>query len=188
MHTLNWISMFMVFIAVIFLTVGGLYNSNSINNTYSPGQISAYSFTMSKGEIETLEIKSTDYFTFYIMDSETYKNATHGNFTGSIYANTTRDAVIRFAAPKNGVYYIVIANVNTKGYIEVSIIYGQSREQIFIAMGALLGVLSVGVAVYQYIKERRSKDIMDANCPYCGSPVKTSWNFCANCRYKLKEE
>ncbi|NPA74645.1 MAG: zinc ribbon domain-containing protein [Euryarchaeota archaeon] len=186
MRVLVWISLFMVILSVILLILGGMYNPNSVHELMLPGQISAYAFTMHSGEKVTLTIKGTDYFTFYLMNESAYNHLSNGNFTDSYYANTTQSDTFTFTAPSSGKYYIVLAAVNSQTSVEVTIIYGASNTLPLLLSGVGVGITGLALAGYEVFKKPAEPDY-DTFCPNCGTPMKSTWNYCPQCRYSREE-
>ncbi len=187
MRAMVWLSLIIIVISVIMLILSGMYNPDSSTNVMAPGEISAYSFEMRAGSSERFTIRGTDYFTFYVMNESAYESLSHGNFTGSYYANTTRQESFVFTAPESGKYYIVIANVNTKNSVEITLIYGPGDNTILRLIGFAIGLIGIGSAAYEY-REMTREEKYDTVCPKCGTPMKSTWNFCPKCRYQRGEK
>ncbi len=181
-----WVSLVVLIISVIMILLSGMYNPESTSAVLSPGEISAYSFTMHAGEQEKFTLRGTDYFTFYIMNSSSYNNLSSGNFTCSYYANTTREDTFVFTAPTTGTYYIVIANVNSRQHVEITLIYGSGSTFFLLLIGVVVALISFLMLIYS-LMESRADDDYDSRCPHCGTPVKKGWKYCPNCRYELEE-
>ncbi len=186
MNSLKLASLILMVIGLIAIVLGGLYNPQSAVVTMGPGEVKSFVFSMNKGISYTFQLKGTDYFTFYIMNETSYDRIEKSNFTDSIYSDTVKNTTISFVPPESGTYYFVIANVNSQGYVQVVLKYGESNGTIAIIIGAAFSISAIGVSFYDYRKNKR-KEEMDEKCPHCGAPVSSSWEFCPHCGSRLKE-
>ncbi len=188
MHLWKIIALILFIAGFILIILGGMYNPYLEEITLSPGEIKGFTFHLKTNESMTVELSSTDFFTMYIMNESTYKNSMNGNFSGSYYTKTTKDVRLRFTAPKDDTYYIVIANINSQGFISVDLIYGYENMILLMLAGVIAILVSIVITIYEIWKEKNKKIILDATCPYCNAKINSSWNFCPVCRYPLRGE
>ncbi len=188
MHLWKIVSLVLFIAGFILIILGGMYNPYSEEITLSSGEIKGFSFHLKTNESMTLELSSTDFFTMYIMNETTYKKSTNGNFSGSYYTKTTKDIKLKFTAPEEGSYYIIIANINSQGFISVDIIYGYENLIILTIAGIVTIIFSVIITIYEIWKEKKKEIILDSVCPYCHAKINSSWNYCPVCRYPLRGE
>lgn len=184
MNTWKFASLMLMLFSVILVLLGGMYNPNAIVKTLPPGQIDMFEFSMNSGESVKLHIKSTDYITIYIFNESSGKNLSRENFTSALYESTIIDSWIIFTAPEEGKYYLVVANVNSPGFVQVTVEYGRSNNLPLLISGSTLGAVSIGIVIREI---RRSKSILpkDSHCPRCGAEVRSDWNYCPVCRFEL---
>ncbi len=186
MRKIKFIALLLILLSLSLFIVAGTYNPQSTTLTLSLGELKSIRFSMRGGESVNLNIHGTDYFTLYIMNESAYDNLENSNFTDSLYVNTAKNMSLRFTAPSSGEYYIVIANVNTKGYLQVVIAYGESNNLPILLVAIILGGTSIAVVIYDIIKSKNHKVVLDATCPNCGAPVNSEWNHCPNCGFQLR--
>lgn len=184
MNSLKFASLMIIILSVMLIVIGGLYNPNSVVDTIPPGQIHTLSFYMKSGERVNLIVRGTDYFTLYIFNESSYQNMTTGNFTSALFETTGEKVNITFTAPQTGRYYLVIANVNSPGFIQVTVEYGKANNLIVLALGIVAGAVSL-LLIALDLKSGKKSIEYDARCPKCGSPVNSSWKFCPVCRQEL---
>ncbi len=180
------LSLLMVLVSISLIVLSGTYNPHNYVMTFSRGEIKSVALNLRAGESESITLKGTDTFTFYIMNESKYNSIENGNFTGSLYVNTTTGESLIFTAPSSGVYYLVIANVNTPGFLQVSVDYGSHNGMYLFLSGVLLFVASILVLIYDLLNSRQEPVSYDSVCPNCGTKVSKSWHYCPNCRFILK--
>lgn len=164
---------------------GGIYNPYSQPVSLAPGNYVAYSFHMKANETREFVFESLDVFTIYIANETGYQAAMEdGNFTACYYTASGKYIAIKFTAPKDGDYYVLIANFNTKGDAEITFSYGRKEMENLIILGSLLSVLSLALLLLS-IRRDKERPKYDSRCPYCGAPINSSWNYCPRCRYPL---
>ena len=185
MRVLKIISIFVFLAGLTLLILGALYNPSSTNLILANGQIKDYEFDMHANETTKFQISGTDYFTIYIMNSSSVRNLT--NFSGALYTATGKNINIEFTAPQAGKYHLIIANVNSNGFVSVSIVYGPSNNIPYLIAGILVSITAIILPVIDYFIGRRKREKINTKCPECGRPVSSSWNYCPYCRHPLKE-
>ena len=188
MNSLKIISLVLFIAGFVLIVLGGMYNPYSESITLASGEIKSLSFHMEANESLKLELKSTDFFTMYIMNESAYNHFQNGNFTDSYYTKTTKDIKLIFTAPQTGNYYVVIANINSEGFIDVELIYGYANLIFLTLVGIVVAIISIIILLYDIWKEKKKKIVLDSQCPYCHAMVNSSWNYCPFCRYPLGGE
>ncbi len=180
---------FVMFVgSLTLILIGGLYNPYSQPVDLQPGNYVAYEFNMNQNETRHFDFESMDFFTVYIANQTAYEESMkNGNFSSCYYTASGKDIHVDFTAPKDGSYYVIIANFNSRGFIEVVFSYGQREIYSLIATGAVLGILAIGVTLWS-MREDNKPPVLDSICPYCGNRVNSSWNFCPYCDYPLRRE
>ena len=91
---------------------------------------------------------------------------------------------ITFVAPEGGKYYLVIANINSPGFIQVTVEYGRANNWPIIATGVAVGIMAILLVVVDLRRVKREVPL-DSRCPACGAQVNSSWKFCPHCRNEL---
>ncbi len=168
------------------ILLGGLYNPYSTAVSLAPGSYSAYMFHMRANQTKIFTIESVDVVTVYISNESGYENAMErGNFSSCYYTTTGKLISLKFTAPRDGDYYVIIANFNSRGSVEATFSYGEKEMWSLITLGALLTIMSFLVLIWSMKRDREMVE-PDAICPHCGMPVHTSWNYCPYCRYPLR--
>ena len=177
----------LLFVAGITLVIlGGVYNPYTDVINLPQGTFRGIGFTMRQGEVSTYHISSVDVFTVYIMNStEFHKLMNHGTFNGSYYTNTGRSMNLEFKAPKGGVYYIIIANFNSQGNIEVDFSYKKGIDLPLIIIGSGVVAFSLLILSWEIMKSKKGEKL-DMICPECGNRVSRKWNYCPYCRHDLR--
>ncbi len=184
MNSVEFASLMLIILSVILVVVGGMYNPNSVVDTLPPGEIHSISFSLKSGEEVNLLVRGTDYFTLYIFNESSYENMTSGNFTSALYETTAERVNITFVAPEGGKYYLVIANINSPGFIQVTVEYGRANNWPIIATGVAVGIIAILLVVVDLRRVKREVPL-DSRCPACGAQVNSSWKFCPHCRNEL---
>jgi len=185
MDNLKFASLMLIILALIIFILAGNYNPSSVSVTLAPGQIKSLVFEMNAGERRIFELKGTDYFTFYIMNSTSYERMEESNFTDSIYMDTTEHTKIEFTAPEGGKYYIVIANINSPGFIQVVVEYAPDNQALLLSVGSILVAASLLLIIWSYRRSKRPLYSLTGRCPRCGKPVDSTWKYCPYCRQEL---
>ena len=188
MSYMKLISLLLITSGLILILLGGMYNPQSAVVTMGPGQVRALEFSMRGGATQEFNLKGTDYFTFYIMNETSYSRIEESNFTDSLYGETVKNTSILFTAPEDGKYYFVIANVNSRGYLQVVVEYGVQNNIALLISGFSLAMVAVLISFQDYRNNIRRRDVITAKCPNCGADVSESWQYCPSCGYRLREE
>lgn len=173
------------FMGFTLILIGGLYNPYSIPVTLAPGGYSAYMFHMRENQSKVFTVESSDALTVYIANESGYRNAMNGNFSSCYSTFTGKYISIKFTAPKDGKYYVIIANFNSQRSIEATFSSGSKEMWSLIILGSIISLLSIGMLLYS-MKKDRERVKLNRRCPYCGMPVNSSWNYCPYCRYPLR--
>jgi len=168
------------------ILIGGLYNPYSTPVTLKPGSYSAYMFHLRENQTKIFTVESLDVLTVYVANESGYQNAMdEGNFSSCYSTFTGKFISIKFTAPKEGKYYVIIANFNSESSIEATFSFGSKEMWPLIILGSLTSLLSLGILLHS-MKKDKERIKLNARCPYCGMPINSSWNYCPSCRYPLR--
>ncbi len=180
------ITALIVFIAGFTLVIlGGVYNPYTDVVNLPQGGFRGIGFSMYEGETVTYHLSSLERFTVYIMNStEFQKLMNNGTFNGSYYTQTGKIMNLQFRAPKEDVYYIVIANFNSQKGIEVDFAYRKGMSMPLFLGGSIIVAISVLILIVDLLSVKRVN--RDKVCPECGRKVSGEWNYCPYCRHELR--
>ncbi|AGB04789.1 hypothetical protein AciM339_0915 [Aciduliprofundum sp. MAR08-339] len=183
------IAVLLVFVLGMTLVVlGGVFNPYTEVVNLPEGGFRGIGFRMYGGEVVSYNLTSFHTFTVYIMSkSEFYKLLNNGTFNGSYYTQTGRAMELSFSVPKTGIYYIVIANFNSKTAIEVDLTFKKTLNWPLAIAGSLIVILST-ISLLFVIHLDTKKPPRDSQCPNCKREVSSRWRFCPYCRYELGGE
>ncbi len=181
------IAIFLIFVmGLTLLILGGVYNPYTEYVDLPSGGFRGIGFKLYEGEVATYNLSSFDRFTVYIMNkTEFEKLLDNGTFNGSYYTATGRSMELEFTPPRTGVYYIVIANFNSKGGIEVEFTFKKSINWTFSIIGTVI-VLLASIFLFLELRNLVKRPGTNARCPECGMEVNTSWNYCPYCGTELR--
>jgi len=175
-----------VFMAGLTLVIlGGVYNPYTDVVNLPQGGFRGIGFNMYEGETVSYHLSSLERFTVYIMNStEFHKLMNNGTFNGSYYTHTGKNMNLEFKAPKDDVYYIVIANFNSQGGIEVDFAYRKGMSMPLFLGGSIIVVISIIILIIDLMNVKKVNK--NKVCPECGREVSEEWNYCPYCRHELR--
>ena len=186
MNTKKVVALLLFVTGITLVVLGGVCNPYTNVIDLPQGTFRGIGFSMQQGEVSTYHISSLDVFTVYIMNStKFYKLMNHGTFNGSYYTGTGRSMHLEFKAPKGGVYYIIIANFNAQGNIEVDFSYKKGIDLPLIIIGTAVVAASFLILSLEIVRSKKRKEL-DMICPECGNRVSGNWNYCPYCRHELR--
>ncbi len=189
MSTGKIVSILLFMIGILLIIGGGLYNPYAETMVLPPGGVRGIGFHMDAGETHVFEVNADHMVTVYVMDNQSFEKAlVNGNFTDSLYVQTAAHLSFSFTAPKDGVYYIVIANFNSPGFVTATLTYGYGEFWALIITGAIVCGVAILILVYDIQNSKYTPPTLDSQCPYCGAKVSSTWNYCPVCRTPLRKE